>query len=140
MTPDKSRPEGEGATLIGTLHEVSGAIDKLRFWFLIALLPTIASLAAMVVTVVALLQLQDVAETNKATLGAIKNATSDEAKATNKTNLDTLVVSLLAEGACEMRRAIAGLPAADPDHCRAATGPDVYPGIVSPPLRPLGGG
>lgn len=156
--------EGERGPATPALTEVlrllARSIDRLRFWTLMAVVPSVVGLLVLVVVLGGELKLNRIAASNhglqtataantadlkgavaasNSTLQVLQNLTSDQAKATSQANLDQLVKSLEGELDCESRRQQARLPAVSPGTCRNNTPADVYPGILGQPLRPLGG-
>ncbi len=146
--------------LTEVLGEVAHSIDRLNLRTTLSVIGNMVSIAAVIVLLFVAFQLKDVAEmyrtngeitaANSATLAsqqadtnrilsAVESVTSAEARATSASNLTRLVSTLLGEIVCEGRRQQARLPALEPGTCRANTPPEVYPGIVGEPLRPLGG-
>ena len=142
MTDQAPASESKALTLPGAMQAVADGLDRLRFWTLAQLVPSVINLVAIAAIFLVLHHLNGVAGDTKtiaeqnaeqgvdirATLEVVRNATSPAAEAASNERLSGIVKALIAEGDCADRRARAGLPAVEPLMCRSSTPSSIYPG------------
>ncbi len=137
MTEPHAEPTAAEGELTATevLQELAAAISRLNLRIALGVFALAVNVVLAAVVGIGVLRLQDIAETNQATLGIVRGATSDESRASSAASLTTLVSNLYGELGCDSRRQQARLAAAPPGQCRANTPRNIYPGIDGQPPR-----